>query len=57
MFHRELQQTLQSVNTIQEEKESLSKATEELQQVLQVSVCPVSTAELCNRTSNSGHSE
>ena len=33
---RELQQTLQSVSTIQEEKESLFKATEELQIVLQV---------------------
>ena len=33
---RELQQTLQSVSTIQEEKESLFKATEELQVVLQV---------------------
>ena len=57
MFHRELQQTLQSVNTIQEEKESLSKATEELQQVLQVRICPVSTAQPYSRTSNSGHSE
>lgn len=35
--HRELQQTIMSVNTIQEEKESLFKATEELQTTLEVS--------------------
>ena len=33
---RELQQTLQSVETIQEEKNSLSKTTEELQTILLV---------------------
>jgi hypothetical protein len=37
--HQELQQTIMSVNKIQEEKESLFKATEELQSTLQVSVC------------------
>lgn len=35
--HRELQQTIMSVNTIEEEKESLFKATEELQTTLEVS--------------------
>ena len=35
--YRELQQTLMSVNTIEEEKASLFKATEELQNILQVS--------------------